>query len=514
MLASNVNMAWPAIILLVTQFLMLAVFTFFAFFNYLYGIASLWKQRVRRTQPSGKRVAVVIVAFNEKYVLEKTIRACECLSYPNKLILLGDDSTDPQVVERLRSFAVSRGCKKVLRHPFSQEMNEGYELSRKEPIEIWESPDFVFFHRPSNAGFKAGNLDKVLRYLASRNIDFMYLLDADWHPQQDALERTLEVIEAHEDVAFIQTKRLSFPTGMNLFQRYLTLVEEGCYYIDFEGRQVLGHPILFSGCCTLFRLDAVTRVGGFSPGHLTEDLDLTDRLWLDGWKGIYLGDVINHGEVPFTYDHYRRQQERWAAGSARALRDFFRPIIRTKKFGWFEKLSAIRQNAYYTTTLLTGSAILLGMTTVLFLALAWGTYSAEYYLYVMETLKTPFIILLYFCILSNFVEPLIMILVKKRRYRELFHLPMMVWYAWSVLIAYIIGNIKGLFGFKLGWFRTPKLLRSDVGHLPRLPAFMRTLNLCTCLALVCLYFSQGWFFGWFDEFALLWIPAFLLASIK
>jgi cellulose synthase/poly-beta-1,6-N-acetylglucosamine synthase-like glycosyltransferase len=76
-------------------------------------------------------------------------------------------------------------------------------------------------------------------------------------------------------------------------------VEEGCYYIDFEGRQVLGHPTLFSGCCTLFRLDAVARVGWFTAGHLTEDLDLTDRLWLDGWKGVYLEDVINYGEVPF-----------------------------------------------------------------------------------------------------------------------------------------------------------------------------------------------------------------------
>ena len=514
MLASSINMAWPAIILLVVQGLLLAVFSFFSFFNCLYGIASLWKPRIRRTRPSGKKVAVVIVSFNEKYVLEKTIGACEALSYPNKLIVLGDDSKDPEVVERLRCFAASRGCKKVVSHPFSQEMDDAHGRSCQEPIEIWESRNFVLFHRPCNAGFKAGNLEKVLQYLAGRNIDFMYLVDADWHPHQDALERTLGVLEAHEDVAFVQTKRISSPTGMNLFQKYVALAEEGCYYVDFEGRQVLGHPILFSGCCTLFRLDAVARVGGFTPGHLTEDLDLTNRLWLDGWKGIYLGDVINHGEVPFTYDHYRRQQERWAAGSARAFRDFFWMILTTKKLNLFEKLSAIRQNAYFTTTLLTGLAILLGMVTISFLALGWNTYSVEYYLYVMGVLKTPFVMLLYWCILSNFFEPLVMIIAKKRRLRELFHLPMMVWYAWGVLITYVVGNIKGLFGFRLDWFRTPKFLRSRVGHLPRLPASMRAFNLCTCLALICFYFSQGLVFGWFDEFALLLIPAFLLASIK
>jgi cellulose synthase/poly-beta-1,6-N-acetylglucosamine synthase-like glycosyltransferase len=505
-------MAWPAIILLTMQGLLLGVFSFFAFFNYLYGIASLWKPQVRRTQPSGKKVAVVIVSFNEKYVLEETIHACDALSYPNKLTVLADDSTDSQIVEKLRRLAMSRGCEKVLNHPFSQEITSPTGQMRQEPIEIWESPDFVFFHRPVNTGFKGGSLQKVCQYLESRNIELMYLLDADWHPQTDTLERTLEILEADEDVAFVQTKRISSPTGMNVFQRYVALVEEGCYYVDFEGRQVLGHLILFSGCCALFRLDAVARVGGFTPGHLTEDLDLTDRFWLDGWKGIYLGNVINYGEVPFTYDHYLRQQERWAAGSARELRDFLWPILKTKELGWFEKLSAVRQNAYFTTPLLTGIAILLAMTTVMWLALAWNTYAVEYYLYTLGIFRVPFIVLIYWCILSNFVESLVMILFKKRSYRDLLHLPMMVWYAWSVLSTYAVGNIKGLFSIKLDWFRTPKFVRGREGHLPCVPASVRALNLCTCVALLYFYFSEGWVFGWFDEFALLWIPAFLLAS--
>ena len=73
--------------------------------------------------------------------------------------------------------------------------------ARQEPIEIWESPDFVLFHRPINAGFKGGSLQKVLQYLRHRDIELMYLLDADWRPQPDALERTLEVLEADDEVA-------------------------------------------------------------------------------------------------------------------------------------------------------------------------------------------------------------------------------------------------------------------------------------------------------------------------
>jgi len=507
-------MPWPAVLLLIIQGLLLLLFSTFAFFNNLYGIASLWSPKIRRTPHSGRRIAVVIVSFNEEYVIEDTVVACDQLTYPNKLTILADDSDDPVVIDKLRELARSRGCQLVKSHPFTQEIIESDGTVQNKPIEIWESPEFVLFHRPGNTGFKSGSLCKVIQFLEQRNIELMYLLDADWHPQPDALERTLEVLEANENTAFIQTKRASHPTGMNLFQKYITLVEEGCYFVDFEGRQVLGHPTLFSGCCTLFRLDAIENVGGFTPGHLTEDLDLTDRFWLNGWKGIYLGDVVNYGEVPFTYDHYRRQQERWAAGSGRAFKDYFWPILRTRHFSWFEKLSAIRQNAYFTSTLLTGAAFLVSIATVTWLVLAWNSYAVEYYLYVLGTVKVPFLCLLYWCILSNLVQPLIMVIAKKRSYRDLVHLPMMVWYTWSVIPTYVIGNIKGLTGARLGWFRTPKFAREDGALLPSMPLSVRLLNLLACLAALAIYFSEGWAFGWFDEFSLLVIPAFLLASIR
>ena len=507
-------MMWPAIFLLFIQLLLLSVFSYFAFFNYLYGFASLRCPRYRRVKPSNKLIAVVIVSFNEKYVLEDTIRSCESLSYPNKIIIVADDSTDPEIVDRLRDLAVTKGCREIPNHSFNEVVDNSIEPPKTRPVEIWESNNFVLFHRPLNFGFKAGSLLKIQGYLKQRGIDLMYLLDADWHPQRDALERTLEVLEADNNFAFVQTRRESFPKGMNQFQKYVTLFEEGCYHVDFEGRQVMGHPILFSGCCTLFRMTAVSAVGGFTPGHLTEDLDITDRLWLQGWKGVYLGDVINQGEVPFTYDHFRRQQERWAAGSSRALKEYFWPILTNQKLGWFEKFSAVRQNAYFTTTLLTIIAILIGAFTIFWITLFWNTYSVEYYLYILGLIKLPLVVFIYGCILSNFIEPLIMITCKKRSYRDIIRLPMMVWYAWSILPTYAIGNIKGLFKKRLDWFRTPKFNRNNPKRFRGLPIPIRLLNISIFTTLLCFYFSQGWFFGWFDEFGLILLPAFFLASLK
>lgn len=506
--------AWPALLLLGLQCGLLAVFSFFSFFNYLYGFASLRRVAIPSVAPSGRRIAVVVVAFNEEHVVDGTLRACDALSWPNKLIVLADDSTDARIADSMRRLARARGCRPVLHHPFVQEAIDADGRLRSEAIEIWESPDFVYFHRPNNHGFKGGSLRKVHEFLTSRGIELMYLLDADWHPQIDALERTLGVLEAQPDVAFVQTKRISFPAGMNRFQRYVTLVEEGCYHVDFAGRQALGHPTLFSGCCTLFRLDAVRAVGGFKSGHLTEDLDLTNRLWLAGWKGVYLEGVVNHGEVPFTFDDYRRQQERWAIGSARAFRDYCVPILGTPQLCWSHKLSAIRQNGYFTTALLAAFTIVLGMATIAWLLIAWNSYAVESYLYMLGQVKLPFAALIYACLLSNFVEPVLMILTRKRPARDLLHLPMMIWFAWAVIPSYAIGNVKGFANLRQEWFRTPKFQRGGQSAMRSTPIPARMLAVAAFGAVVGFYYVEAWAFGWFDAFVVLIVPAFALGAVN
>lgn len=504
--------AWPALLLLMLQCALLAIFSFFSFFNYLYGFASLRRAAVPVVTPSGRRIAVVVVAFNEEHVVAGTLQACDALSYPDKLIVLADDSTDAKIMESMRQLARARGCQPVQHHPFVQEIIETDGRLRCEPIEIWESPGFVYFHRPNNHGFKGGSLRKVHEYLTSRGIELMYLLDADWHPQADALESTLAVIEAQSDVAFVQTKRISFPVGMNRFQRYVTLVEEGCYHVDFVGRQALGHPTLFSGCCTLFRLDAVQGVGGFKSGHLTEDLDLTNRFWLAGWRGIYFEGVVNHGEVPFTFEDYRRQQERWASGSARAFREFCLPILKTPYLRWSHKLSAIRQNGYFTTAFLAALTILLGMVTIAWLLIAWNSYAVESYLYMLGKMKVPFAALIYLCLFSNFVEPVLMILTGKRPARDLLHLPMMIWFAWAVVPTYAIGNVKGFVNLKQEWFLTPKFRRDGRSRTPSTAISARLPAVAAFAAVVGFYYVEAWAFGWFDAFVVLIVPAFALAA--
>lgn len=487
-----------AIALLTLQAALLLCFVFFAFFNYLYAFAALLPRRLKKAPTPNRTIAVVIVSYNERHVVRGTVEACERLTHLNRLIVLSDDSDDPESLQSMQDIARSRGCRLT---------------SVEAGIEIWEGAGFLYLHRDCNRGFKGGNVRETIAVLRRRGIDLIYLLDADWHPQPDALERLAEVLEAEPAAAFVQSRRVTFSAGIALFQRYVAISEEGCYYVDFEGRQALGHPALFSGCCTLLRLDAVDQVGGFPSGHLTEDLDLTNRLWLAGWKGIYCGDVINYGEVPFGYRDFARQQARWAAGTGRCLRDYFWPLLRCRKLSWIERLSAVRQNAYFSSGLLSLAAILTGMATVLWLAVSDGSYGSEWYLWVLQQWQMPVTALVYASVLSNFAEPLVMIVCKKRRWLELLHVPMAVWYAWSILFVYVAGNLKGL--IRTGpstWSVTPKFMRGTAPATAAAPRVIRVLPASWCAASAAFYAFEGWHFGWFDPFAFLLLPAFVLAS--
>lgn len=501
-----------SVLLLLIQAMLLLVFSYFAFFKYLYGFASLRSVQLSRVPASGKRCAVVVVAFNEEYVVEETLNACDALTYSNKLVVLADDSSDPAIIQQRIRYAKQRGCVRLDNHPYREHVRRPGGGSEDQPIEIWESPDFVLLLRPSNTGFKAGSLKRVHEFLTDRDIGFIYPLDADWHPQPDALERAFEILEADDNLAFVQTKRIARPGGMNLFQKINTVLEEACYFVDFQGRQVLQHPILFSGCCALMRLNAIADVGGFQPGELTEDLDLTNRLWLAGWKGAYATEITNTGEVPFTYEHFRRQQERWAAGTSASLRTYTGPILRSRRLTVAGKMSVLRQNSYFFCSLFVALAFVVGVATVGLTLLFWNSYQIEYYLFVVQKLQHLVLVLIYLCVFSTVFGPIIMLTIHKRQHRDLIYLPLSLWCAWSVIHSYVIGSVKGMMRHKQDWYRTPKLRRSGPIAAEHPPTLERMAHILSLVFFLAFYFAEGWAFAWLDLFAMLWVPSMILAS--
>src|SRR5690349_20416076 len=100
-----VSTVWQTVSLL-----LLIYFACFAAYNYAYSVAALSPVTLPTVEPRpGARVAVVVVSFNEREVLADTIAGCARLSYPDKTIIVGDDSKDPETIALLRRLAVEHG---------------------------------------------------------------------------------------------------------------------------------------------------------------------------------------------------------------------------------------------------------------------------------------------------------------------------------------------------------------------------------------------------------------------
>jgi cellulose synthase/poly-beta-1,6-N-acetylglucosamine synthase-like glycosyltransferase len=277
--------------------------------------------------------------------------------------------------------------------------------------------------------------------------------------------------------------------------------------------------ILFSGCCAMFDLSALYTVGGFQTGHLTEDIDLSNRFYLAGYRGVYLEDVANVGEVPPNYKAFRRQQERWAIGSARTFKEYFFPVLRSR-LDVGTKLSLIRQNAYYTVAL--GIEISVLWSAVVIAASAFGgrldlampppgelTRTIGYVI-------TPVLLLALF----GSILPTVVGAVKKREWINLLYIPAASWIALSVVHTYAIANIKGFRNVAQTWFVTPKTNRIK-GRVAVPPARrMQALNAATLALLIATYLATysvaagSIAFALVAVYALLWIPSMVIGSLK
>jgi len=111
----------------------------------------------------------------------------------------------------------------------------------------------------------------------------------------------------------------------------------------------------------VFRRTAITDVGGWSPQTLAEDLDLSIRLRLSGWRYVYDGAVACPGEAPTSFKILRQQQFRWANGFAGCLKKHFRNLAATRQMSWLQKAEAITYLTGYVASPLIATGVFLAI---------------------------------------------------------------------------------------------------------------------------------------------------------
>ena len=180
--------------------------------------------------------------------------------------------------------------------------------------------------RGTRIGFKAG----ALAYgLARTDAPFIAIFDADFVPPRDFLRRTVGAFE-DPSIGFAQARWGHLDEGYSWFTRLQALAIDFHFLVEQAVRSADGYFTNFTGTAGVWRRSAIEDSGGWSADTLTEDLDLSYRAQLRGWRAAYLEDLVVPEELPVSIDAYRHQQSRWATGSFQSAFKLLVPVLRSR----------------------------------------------------------------------------------------------------------------------------------------------------------------------------------------
>src|SRR5216684_2769694 len=213
-------------------------------------------------------VTIQLPLYNEMYVADRLIEAVCRIEYPRDRLEIQvlDDSND-----ETRSIA---------------------ELAVRRFAE--EGIDIKYFHRADRAGFKAGALEAGLKVARG---EFIAIFDADFIPGSDFLTRLMPHF-ADPGVGMVQARWGHINQDYSLLTKIQSILLDGHFVLEHGGRYRSGRFFNFNGTAGVWRRQAIDEAGGWQHDTLTEDLDLSYRSQLKGWKFLYLPQIECASELP------------------------------------------------------------------------------------------------------------------------------------------------------------------------------------------------------------------------
>jgi len=273
-----------------------------------------YRYRDRRPQPERRFdelpvVTVQLPLFNEMYVAPRLIDAVAAIHYPHDRLEIQvlDDSTDE---------------------------TQGIVLAKVEELRA-RGLDVQYIHRADRTGYKAGALAAGLRRARG---EYLLVFDADFVPRPEILEETIHFF-TDPGVGMVQVRWGHLNRNYSALTEAQALMLDGHFVIEHTARNRSGRFFNFNGTGGIWRRCAIADAGGWQHDTLTEDLDLSYRAQLRGWRFVYMPDVVAPAEVPAEMNSFKSQQYRWAKGSIQTARKLLPSIFRSK-LPWTVKVEA------------------------------------------------------------------------------------------------------------------------------------------------------------------------------
>ncbi len=394
-------------------------------------------------------VTIQLPLYNEMYVVRRLLDAVAGLRYPAELLEIQvlDDSTDETssiAQEQIRKLGA-----------------EGHAIA--------------YVHRAHRRGFKAGALQAGLEGAKG---ELIAIFDADFVPGEDFLLKTVPHF-SDARVGMVQTRWGHINRRYSLLTRLQSIFLDAHFILEHTVRSRSGRFFNFNGTAGIWRKEAILSAGGWQHDTLTEDLDLSYRAQLQGWKFIFLPDVVTPAEIPVDMNSFKTQQHRWAKGSIEtAWKLLFRILTSTQPLRVkVESFCHLTGNITYLLVLLL--AVLAYPALVIRIAMGWRTLLLFDFIFLLgSTLPIG----LYFIISQREVN--------ERWPGVIFCLPLLI----ALGIGLCVNNgravIEALVGHKTAFLRTPKFRiegKSDNWRRKKYRAFSSAGSVMIELALGCYF---------------------------
>ncbi len=282
-------------------FFVLSILAVYGWHRY-YLVYLYTKNRDQVPRPAGEFdplpvVTVQLPVFNEMYVVDRLIGAVARLEYPRDRLEIQvlDDSTDE--TREIAEAAVRRLTARGL--------------------------DVKYLHRTDRKGYKAGALADGLRVARG---EFVALFDADFLPTPDFLRQAIHHF-TDPGVGMVQARWGHINQDYSLLTKVQAILLDGHFVLEHGARNRAGCFFNFNGTAGMWRRTAIEDAGGWQGDTLTEDLDLSYRAQLKGWRFVFLPDLIAPAEVPVEMNAFKSQQHRWAKGSIQTCRKLLPSLL-------------------------------------------------------------------------------------------------------------------------------------------------------------------------------------------
>ena len=412
----------------VFYFSMTIVLSLYGLHNLITTIMYLTMKPTKKRQPEPQSldewppVTVQLPIFNEKYTVERLLRAVTRLDYPADRLQIQvlDDSTDDtrDLLMRLVEYYKSQGI------------------------------NIDLIHREDRRGYKAGALNYGLR---SATGSLIAIFDADFVPKPDWLKRTVPSFQ-NPELGCLQTRWGHTNQQYNSLTRAEALGIDGHFIVEQTVRSKNGFFLNFNGTAGLWRRACIEDAGSWQWDTLTEDLDLSYRAQMRGWKFDYLPDVVVPAELPPHVEAYKKQQFRWAKGSFQVVRKILPSVLRADLPLTVRFMALLHLTGYFVHPL---------MLSILLLTLPVG-------------LLVPGAFQIFpISLIAGLGPPLLYMTATATQHRSIFKrlraFPLLVIVGFGLSLSTSIAVLEGLFSRGGAFIRTPKLnLTNKAGQLHKI----------------------------------------------